>query len=93
MNFYEKDILDKLPITYNLPQDNYGGTIKIDLNFFDYEREVEKSMNRRLIFEDGTLTIHELNKDKIRFDFNGIAHELMNNEHKSAVSGRVNVQY
>lgn len=93
LNFYEKDILDKIPITYRFPQDNFGGVIKIDLNFFDSGRKVEKSMNKRLIFEEGTLTIYELSKDKIRFDFEGVAHELMSKENKSQVSGSVDVKY
>ena|SRR5690554_1064820 len=93
LNFYEKDILDKIPITYTLPQDNFGGKIKIDLNFFDSGRNVEKSMNKRLIFEEGTLTVHELNQDKIRFYFEGVAHELMSKENKSPVSGSVDVKY
>ena len=93
LNFYEKDILDKIPITYTLPQDNAGGIIKIDLNFFDSGRKVEKSMNKRLIFEEGTITIHELNRDKIRFDFEGEVHELMSKENTSSVSGSVDVKY
>ncbi len=93
LNFYEKDILDKIPITYTLPQDNFGGNVKIDLNFFDSGRKVEKSMNKRLIFEEGTITIHELSKDKIRFDFEGVAHELMNNQSRSSVSGSVDTDY
>ena len=93
LNFYEKDILDKIPITYIFPQDNFGGIIKIDLNFFDSGRSVEKSINKRLIFEEGTLTVHELSKDKIRFDFEGVAHELMSKENRSPVSGSVDVKY
>lgn len=93
LNFYEKDILDKIPITYTLPQDNFGGIIKIDLNFYDSGRKVEKSMNKRLIFDEGTITIHELNQDKIRFDFEGVAHELMNNQSRSSVSGSVDTDY
>lgn len=93
LNFYEKDILDKIPITYTLPQDNFGGNVKIDLNFFDSGRKVEKSMNKRLIFEEGTITIYELSKDKIRFDFEGVAHELMNNQSRSSVSGSVDTDY
>lgn len=93
LNFYEKNILDKIPITYNLPQDNSGGIIKIDLNFFDSGRKVEKSMNKRLIFDEGTITIHELDQDKIRFDFDGVVHELMSKENTSSVSGSVDVKY
>ncbi|MDY0089388.1 MAG: hypothetical protein RBR78_03375 [Flavobacteriaceae bacterium] len=93
LNFYEKNILDKIPTTYTLPEDNSGGRVKIDLNFFDSGRIVDKSMNKRLIFDEGAITIYELSMDKIRFDFEGVAHELMNKEKKSPVSGSVHVVY
>lgn len=93
LNFYEKDILGKIPATYTLPQDHPGNAVKIDLNFYDFERKVEKSLHRRLVFDQGTITIHELGKDKIRFDFKGEVYELMNNENRSPVSGSVNVNY
>lgn len=92
LNFYEKDILDKIPITYTLPQDN-DDHVKIDLNFYDFQREVEKSLNRRLVFDEGTITVHELDRDKIRFDFEGYIHELMNDKNRSPVSGSVDVVY
>lgn len=79
-------------MTYTLPQDHHD-QVKIDLNFFDLERQVEKNMNRRLVFDKGTITIHELSADKIHFDFNGQVYELTNNEKRSSVSGRVNVSY
>lgn len=93
LNFYEPEILEKIPITYTLPRDHPGTTVKIDLNFFDFEREVEKSLHRRLVFDKGTITIHELSGDKIHFDFEGQVYELMNPEKRSDVSGSVDVEY
>lgn len=84
--------LDKIPITYTLPQD-HDDHVKIDLNFYDFQREVEKSLNRRLVFDEGTITVHELDRYKIRFDFEGHIHELMNDKNRSPVSGSVDVAY
>lgn len=93
LNFYENDIQDKIPVTYTLPQDNSGDNIKIDLNLFDSGRNVEKSMNKRLIFEEGTITIYELSRSKIHFVFDGKVHEMVNIQKKSTVSGEINVKY
>lgn len=92
LNFYEHDILEKIPITYTLPEDHHD-QVKIDLNFFDLERQVETSLNRRLVFDKGTITIHELGADGIRFDFDGEVYELTNDDSRSSVSGRVDVRY
>lgn len=93
LNFYEKDIADQVPITYTLPDDHPGNVVKVDLNFMDFEREVERSLNKRLIFAKGTITIHELSPDRIRFEFDGEVHELPNVDHRSPVSGSVDVRY
>lgn len=92
LNFYEEGILDLLPITYTLPEDNLN-EVKIDLNFYDLEREVERNMQRRLVFDTGTITIHELGAGSIRFAFEGEVHELMRDENRSPVSGSVDVSY
>lgn len=92
LNFYEKDILDKIPVTYSLPEDNLKN-VKIDLNFIDFGREVEKTLHSRLLFDQGSIIIHQLDSDGIHFEFEGEVHELMNDPKRSVVSGRVNVQY
>src|SRR5690554_5811694 len=53
LNFYEKDIASLVPITYTLPDDHLENVVRIDLNFMDFEREVERSLNKRLIFDKG----------------------------------------
>jgi len=91
LNIYDPKILSELPATFSIPEANMPPHVAIDLNFFDFERKVEKSMRKRLIFEKGTITIHEFSKEKIRFEFEGEAHELMNTEGRSKVSGWVEV--
>lgn len=88
LNIYDAEILNKLPATFTIPDANIP-KVTIDLNFFDLERKVEKSMQKRLIFEKGNITIHEFSPQKIRFDFEGEAHELMNTTSRSTVSGWV----
>lgn len=92
LNFYERDILGKIPITYTLPQDHHD-QVKIDLNFFDLERDVEKNIYRRLVFDKGVIKIYKLSEDNIHFDFEGEVYELTNDESRSSVSGSVNVNY
>lgn len=50
-------------------------------------------MRKRLVFDKGTITVYELNENKIRFDFDGEVNELNNLEGRSKVSGSVNVTY
>ena len=90
--FSDKDNLTDLPKTYDLTENPTLQSIA-SLSFMDYEREVERSTNKRLIFDMGTITVHELGKDKIRFEFEGEVYELMNNKKRSSVSGNVNVKY
>lgn len=90
--FGDKESLSGLPKTYNLTENPDLHAIA-SLSFFDYERKVEKSTHKRLIFNKGTITVHDLNEHKIRFEFEGEAHELTNSNGRSPVSGSVNVQY
>lgn len=90
--FSDKENLTDLPKTYDL-NDNPTLQSIASLSFMDYERKVERSTNKRLIFDKGTITVHELGKDKIRFNFEGEIYELMNNKKRSPVSGSVNVKY
>lgn len=90
--FDDKENLGDLPKTYDLTEDPYL-IWKTSLNFFDYERKVEKDMRKRLVFDKGTITVYELDKNKIRFDFDGEVNELNNLEGRSKVSGSVNVTY
>ncbi|HTO35329.1 MAG TPA: hypothetical protein VLZ72_03765 [Flavobacterium sp.] len=90
--FSDKENLSELPKTYDLTEDPSLHSIA-SLSFFDFERKVEKSSNKRLIFDKGTITIHELSSDKIHFEYEGEVHELMNNQNRFPVSGQVNVNY
>lgn len=88
LNFYESDIFQKVPITYTLPEANLEAVV-IDLNFFDYERETKSRLNKRLVFREGTITIHELTREKIHLEFDGLGGEMMNREVLFPISGRV----
>lgn len=90
--FSDKENLGDLPKTYDLTANPALHPIA-SLSFVDYERKVESSTNKRLIFNRGTITIHELSSDKIYFEYEGEVHELMNNQNRFPVSGQVNVSY
>lgn len=90
--FSDKENLGNLPKTYDLRANPALHPIA-SLSFMDYEREVERSLNKRLVFDKGTITIHELSPDRIRFEFEGEAHELTKPDRRSPVSGRVDVRY
>lgn len=90
--FSDKNNLADLPKTYDL-NDNPTLQSIASLSFMDYERKVERSTHKRLIFNKGTITIHELSEDEIRFEFEGEAHELTKMENRSPVSGRIHVRY
>lgn len=90
--FSDKENLTDLPKTYDLTANPALHPIA-SLSFMDYERKVERSTNKRLIFDKGTITIHELSKDKIHFEYEGEVHELMNNQNRSPVSGHIHVRY
>lgn len=90
LNVYDDGILQNVPITYTLPEANREAVV-IDLNFFDYERETKSRLNKRLVFREGTITIHELTREKIHLEFNGRGGEMMNREVLFPISGRVEV--
>lgn len=90
--FSDKENLADLPKTYNLTENPALQSIA-SLSFMDYEREVEKSLNKRLIFNRGTIIIHEITPNSIHFEFEGEVHELANNENRSPVSGYIQVRY
>lgn len=89
--FSDKENLSELPKIYNLTEDPSLHPI-VSLSFFDFNRELEKSIQKRMIFNKGIITIHELNENKISFEFEGEAHEMMRNDNISKVSGKVEVQ-
>lgn len=90
--FSDKESLSDLPKTYNLTEDPALQSV-VSLNFFDFEREVKSSTGKKLIFDKGKITIHELDENKIHFDFEGEAHEMTKKDRRSKVSGKVQVQY
>lgn len=92
LNLYDTNVRRKVPFTYTLPKDNLMDVV-VDLNFFDFEWETENRMNKRLVFREGQITIHELSEDRIRFGFDGNAGEMLNFEEVFPVSGSVDVVY
>ncbi len=90
--FSDRDGLSNLPKTYDLIEDP---TLQLmaSLSFMDYERKVDKSLNKRLIFNKGKITLYELSRDRIHFEFEGEVHEMTKMENRSEVSGSVNVSF
>ncbi|RPD96625.1 hypothetical protein EGM88_09690 [Aureibaculum marinum] len=91
LNLTSTDIVDKGKAIYTIPEINTP-RIKVDLNFFNGEREGKK-MNRRIIFRKGTINIKELTKNKLEMTFEGEGGGMMDRKNSFPISGKVNVSY
>src|SRR5690606_35850839 len=90
--FSDRDALADLPKTYDLIEEPTLQSVA-SLSFIDHERKVDKPSNKRLIFNKGKITLYELNRDRIHFEFEGEVHEMMKMDNRSEVSGRVAVNF
>lgn len=90
--FSDRDGLSNLPKTYDLIENPTLQSVA-SLSFMDYERKVDKSLNKRLIFNKGKITLFELSRDRIHFEFEGEVHEMTKMDNRSEVSGRVAVNF
>ena len=89
-NLSGTDILEQGSAVYQLPEANHG-TAAIDLNFFNQDRE-GKRMKRRILFNEGTITIEELTPRSLRMTFKGAGNPLMDTE-KFPIEGSVDVRF
>jgi hypothetical protein len=90
LNLANTGILETGSATYQLPEANHGEAT-IDLNFFNRDRE-GKRMQRRIVFNEGTIEIHELTANSLRMTFAGSGHPLMADE-TFPIEGSVDVRF
>ena len=90
-NLTHTNILKEGEAHYTLPDVNKG-PIKVDLNFFNKERD-SKNMNKRIIFRSGTITIKEITKTTLHMSFKGEGSGMMEYGKNFPISGEVNITY
>lgn len=90
-NLNNTDIINKGTASYNIPEANALKT-KVDLSFFNNAREV-KSMNKRIIFRKGTISISKLSNRQLQMTFEGEGSGVMEYGKNFPISGKVNVNY
>lgn len=93
LNTYSKDVVNNENATYSLSgKDNYKSAI--GLNFLNAEREGRK-IDRRIVFNKGTITIKNLSKNQLQMTFEGEAGPMMDFKNKNSfpVSGKVDINY
>lgn len=89
-NLTRTKILETGSAVYVLPKANHG-TEKIDLNFFNRNRD-SKSIQKRILFIAGTIEIQELTRNRLRMTFKGTGQPLTGKD-QFPVEGSVNVTF
>lgn len=89
-NLSGTNILETGSAVYELPAANHGSE-KIDLNFFNKDRESSR-MQKRILFEEGTITIEGLNPQRLRMSFKGAGTPLLGKE-SFPIEGSVDVLF
>lgn len=74
-NLSNTDLLESGAGVYTLPEAN-AGNAAIDLNFFNRNRASSR-MQRRIVFDQGTIDIEVLSRDQLKLTFDGSGHPLM----------------
>lgn len=90
-NLFNTSVLGQDSASYSIPDVN-AKNVKVDLNFFDADRNV-KSLNKRIIFRKGTISITQLSDSQLRMTFDGEGSGIMEYGKNFPISGEVNIQY
>ncbi len=90
LNLSNTGILQAGSASYQLPEANHGEAT-IDLNFFNRDR-AGKRLQRRIVFNEGAIEIHELTATSLRMTFAGSGHPLMADE-TFPIEGSVTVRF
>jgi hypothetical protein len=88
LNVKDGAIPASFPATFTVPADN-NPNIRIDLNFFNTERD-SKRMQKRIIFSEGTIEVRAMSDTALDISFNGRGHPLMKNKEMFAIEGSAN---
>lgn len=91
LNLTNTNILDKQKAEYKVPGVN-SGNIKVDLNFFNADRNVKRT-NKRIVFKKGIITIKKLTANKLEMTFTGEGSGMIERDGNFPISGKINASY
>lgn len=91
LNLTHTNIMDDQRAEYTIPDVN-AGNIKVDLNFFNADRDT-KRINKRIIFRKGTIQIKKLTESKLEMTFAGEGSGITERGGYFPISGKINVSY
>jgi|GEM_PF-6736744 len=91
INFTHADILQKGSATFTIPEVNDPRT-KVELNFFNADRDTDQKMNKRILFRKGTITVKQLTAQQLQMSFKGEGAGMMERTENFAISGELNVK-
>jgi len=89
-NLSDNGILEQGSGSYQVPEANHSGAT-VDLNFFNKDRPGRR-LARRVVFDQGTITIEEISSTSLRMRFEGSGHPLMDDDLRFPIEGRVDVK-
>jgi len=91
LNLTNTNILDAQSAEYSIPDVN-AGKIKVDLNFFNADRDVKRT-NKRIVFKKGTIKIKKLTENNLEMTFTGEGSGMTERGGDFPISGKINVSY
>lgn len=92
-NLNKTEALKNVPVSYTIPEAN-SGPIKVDLSFFNKNRDVEKRTNKRVVFKKGTITVSKLTKNSLKMEFNGKGCGMTErSDVQFPISGHINITF
>ncbi len=91
LNLTHTDVLDNQSGEYSIPDVN-AGKIKVDLNFFNADRDVKRT-NKRIVFKKGTIVIKKLTENKLEMTFTGEGSGMIERDGNFPISGKINASY
>jgi len=91
LNLTHTNILDDQSAEYSIPDAN-AGKIKVDLNFFNADRDVKRT-NKRIVFKKGTISIKKLTANKLEMTFTGEGSGMIERDGNFPISGKINASY
>ena len=91
INLSDIVLKEKGTAIYNIPEAN-SPAIKIDLNFYDQNRNVSR-MNKRIVFRKGTINIKALTEHSLIMTFDGEGGGMMKSKESFPIKGSININY
>lgn len=91
LNLTHTDILVAQNAKYSIPDEN-AGKIKVDLNFFNSDRNT-KSINKRIIFRKGIIKIDKLTENELDMTFKGEGSGITERDNNFLISGKIKATF